>query len=99
MHNLQRAFNFLDVDGDGWLDISDFEQALLLVMEHCKPRSLPGKPRSRSDGGGGGIEVDASQASAFVESLKGSALIDGREPPRIDYNAFILSFKVVDTEA
>ena len=72
----------------------------MLVMEHCPPCSLPGKPRARSTSSdpGGGVEVDPSQIQALVESLKGSALIDGRTPPRIDYNAFVLCFQVVDTE-
>ena len=39
------------------------------------------------------------QVTALVDSLRGSSLIDGRDPPRIDYCAFVKSFEVIDTEA
>jgi len=93
MHLLQRAFGYLDVHGDGWVPVTDFEQALTLVM------SLP--PSNRKDEGAAAeaVTVDASQIHALVASLRGSALLDDqREPPQIDWTGFIQAFEVVDTE-
>lgn len=85
-HALQRAFMYLDDRGDGWIKIMDFEEALLLVLasggEQEQEKQL----------------MMAPQVKDLVTSLRKSHLASpSMDPPEIDYNAFIQSFRVIDS--
>lgn len=97
IHGLARAFAYLDVEGDGWIDAKDFEQAILLVMRHVAPR-VKGATRKKYGLDGEGLVVDASCVTQLVASLEGSSLTDGKSPPRIDCYAFIQAFEPCDSE-
>ena len=99
-HGLARAFAYLDVAGDGWLSVPDFEQAILLVMRHVAPRVKKGAEKAGTNIGldGEGLVVDASCVASLVASLEGSSLTDGKSPPQIDCYAFIQAFEVCDSE-
>ena len=104
-HGLARAFAYLDVAGDGWLSVADFEQAILLVMRHVAPRVKKGSEAPAASVGkerigldGEGLVIDASCVATLVESLEGSSLTDGKSPPHIDCYAFIQAFEVCDDE-
>ena len=109
-HALLRAFNYLDVSGDGYISVADFEQAILLVMTHVRPRGRHDAGAERASKRGAAVDgdgarhaelhgIDSSQVAALVDSLKGShLLIESKDPPQVDYLAFIQAFEVVDTQ-
>ena len=45
LHALQRAFHYLDVHGNGYISATDFEHAILLVLDKVRthPYNLPRK--------------------------------------------------------
>jgi len=111
MHLLQRAFNYLDVNGDGWVPVADFEHAITLVMqlpstpkrkrqEAAAAAAAPAPaPATESEAPSDHGKVEASQIEALVASMRGSALLDDlREPPMIDWTGFIKAFEVIDTD-
>jgi len=87
---LQKAFMYLDDRGDGWINIQDFEEALLLVLA-SGGKDAAGKDADKQ-------LLMAPQVKDLVASLRKSHLANpSRDPPEIDYNAFIQSFRVIDT--
>ena len=87
---LQKAFMYLDDRGDGWINIQDFEEALLLVLA-SGGKDAAGKDADKQ-------LLMAPQVKDLVASLRKSHLANpSKDPPEIDYNAFIQSFRVIDT--
>uniref|UniRef100_A0A7S2MU66 EF-hand domain-containing protein n=1 Tax=Haptolina brevifila TaxID=156173 RepID=A0A7S2MU66_9EUKA len=89
-HSLQRAFTFLDPSGSGYLKLTEFEQAISLVMTYITPSGHESEATDNK-------QVNESQVSALVTSLAGSSLLDAKGE-QIDYVAFIKAFEVIDTE-